>query len=221
MSDADLTVREACRQRIPIDGTDAQALEHALTITERERDEALCKLKSAIVIDPKAKIVPLPPDSADADAKQLRRWAGTECKRKALDAEIGRWQQAIYEACCKAVDGLREAVTIDGAGCDSGDPLDLTLTEIGQAVNALRDEIDELMREKAVIDQQVEKWRSLAEKRARERDIVESENVRLEGERARSRTGIVQLRKERDIARTEIKSLRAHPRTPYLDGDKR
>lgn len=40
MSDADLTVREACRQRVPLDGTDAQALENALTITERERDEA-------------------------------------------------------------------------------------------------------------------------------------------------------------------------------------
>jgi hypothetical protein len=35
-----LKVREACRRRMPLDGTDAQALEHALTITERERDEA-------------------------------------------------------------------------------------------------------------------------------------------------------------------------------------
>lgn len=35
-----LTVREACKRRIPLDGSDAQALEHALTITERERDEA-------------------------------------------------------------------------------------------------------------------------------------------------------------------------------------
>jgi hypothetical protein len=39
-SDPTLTVREACRRRMPIDGADAQALEHALTITERERDEA-------------------------------------------------------------------------------------------------------------------------------------------------------------------------------------
>ena len=35
-----LTVREACRRRMPLDGADAQCLEHALTITERERDEA-------------------------------------------------------------------------------------------------------------------------------------------------------------------------------------
>jgi hypothetical protein len=33
------TVRQACRNRRPLDGVDAQALEHALTITERERDQ--------------------------------------------------------------------------------------------------------------------------------------------------------------------------------------
>lgn len=35
-----LSVREACRRRQAIGVADAQALEHALTITERERDEA-------------------------------------------------------------------------------------------------------------------------------------------------------------------------------------
>ena len=35
-----VTVREACRRRMPLDGVDAQALEHALTITERERNTA-------------------------------------------------------------------------------------------------------------------------------------------------------------------------------------
>ncbi len=34
-----LTVREACRKGRPLGGADAQALEHALTMTERERDE--------------------------------------------------------------------------------------------------------------------------------------------------------------------------------------
>ncbi len=33
-------VRDACRRRMPLDGADAQALEHALAITERERDAA-------------------------------------------------------------------------------------------------------------------------------------------------------------------------------------
>lgn len=33
-----IELREACRRRTPISGTDAQALEHAITITEQERD---------------------------------------------------------------------------------------------------------------------------------------------------------------------------------------
>ncbi len=43
--DPRLTVREACRRRMFLDGADAQALEHALTITERERDEAVRTLE--------------------------------------------------------------------------------------------------------------------------------------------------------------------------------
>lgn len=39
MSDKPITIREACRRRMPLDGADAQCLEHAITITERERDE--------------------------------------------------------------------------------------------------------------------------------------------------------------------------------------
>jgi len=39
-----ITVRKACRIQMPLDGADAQALEHALTITERERDEAYDEL---------------------------------------------------------------------------------------------------------------------------------------------------------------------------------
>lgn len=44
--DESISVREACRRRLTLDGTDAQALEHALTITERERDEARSKCKT-------------------------------------------------------------------------------------------------------------------------------------------------------------------------------
>jgi len=39
-----LPVREACKKRMPLGGADAECLEHALTITERERDEARAKL---------------------------------------------------------------------------------------------------------------------------------------------------------------------------------
>lgn len=41
-----LTVREACRRRMLLDGADAQGLEHALTITERERDDAAATRES-------------------------------------------------------------------------------------------------------------------------------------------------------------------------------
>lgn len=40
-----LTVREACRRRMPLDGADAQALEHALSLTERERDAGMGSIK--------------------------------------------------------------------------------------------------------------------------------------------------------------------------------
>ena len=47
-------IRDACRRRLALDGPDAQALEYALTITERERDEvrgevaALIKQRDAL-----------------------------------------------------------------------------------------------------------------------------------------------------------------------------
>jgi len=39
-----MRVRAACRRRMPIDGPTAQALEHAITITERERDKAYTEI---------------------------------------------------------------------------------------------------------------------------------------------------------------------------------
>ena len=46
--------------------------------------------------------------------------------------EQSRWQDAIYQR-------LRQVAgdAIDGGGCDSGDPLDVTLCEIGQAIEIL------------------------------------------------------------------------------------
>ena len=46
-----------------------------------------------------------------------------------MDEEMGRWQDAIYKLACE----LAPDAQIDGGGCDSGDPLDLTLDEIAQA----------------------------------------------------------------------------------------
>lgn len=54
------------------------------------------------------------------------------------DAELGRWQEAIRELLIKASGAPADA--IDGSGCDSGDPLDLTLTEISAALRYARGE---------------------------------------------------------------------------------
>jgi len=58
---------------------------------------------------------------------------------KAVGKEQGRWQQAIYELARKRAIAPDE---IDGGGCDSGDPLDLTLTEIGQVICQLENPQD-------------------------------------------------------------------------------
>lgn len=49
---------------------------------------------------------------------------------EAIEAEQSRWQQAIYKLVCETTG----SDVIDGAGCDSGDPLDLSLAEISQGM---------------------------------------------------------------------------------------
>jgi hypothetical protein len=51
-----------------------------------------------------------------------------------FDAEVGRWQDAIYRLCVRLAGD-----SIDGGGCDSGDPLDFTLAEVSQAIALLTD----------------------------------------------------------------------------------
>lgn len=59
----ELTVREAARQRVPLDGADAQALEGAMALTERERDEAREEAHELTqLLARKAKIDPLHPN---------------------------------------------------------------------------------------------------------------------------------------------------------------
>ena len=50
-------------------------------------------------------------------------------KQTIMEDELGRWQDAIYKLACD----LAPDAQIDGGGCDSGDPLDLTTDEISQA----------------------------------------------------------------------------------------
>lgn len=59
---------------------------------------------------------------------------------EAEGAEAGRWQDAIYELCKKVCRewNIDEGM-IDGGGCDSGDPLDLSLSEIKQAIDVVRE----------------------------------------------------------------------------------
>lgn len=50
------------------------------------------------------------------------------------DDEIPRWQNTIRDLCISEC-----GQEVDGSGCDSGDPLDLTLAELRQAFNTIRD----------------------------------------------------------------------------------
>lgn len=49
-------------------------------------------------------------------------------------AEQSRWQERIYKVCCR--DTAELGTQIDGKGCDSGDPLDFSISEIEQAIHA-------------------------------------------------------------------------------------
>lgn len=76
-------------------------------------------------------------DAADSvlSANCGKGWASPEER----DEEIGRWQNEIYQLLCK----FCPDINIDGAGSDSGDPLDFTVSEIGQALAHLQNKIDE------------------------------------------------------------------------------
>jgi hypothetical protein len=60
-----------------------------------------------------------------------------------VDKELRRWQDAIRD---KMIDmGVPDSL-IDGAGCDSGDPLDFTLAEVGQGVGYFLDQLEAVPR---------------------------------------------------------------------------
>lgn len=92
-----------------------------------------------------------------------------QLKRRCLEAanlieenekEQGRWQNAIYKLIIKNVpDNL-----IDGAFCDSGDPLDFTLEEVSQAIVYFKDKVDELEQQNATLRARLQPIIYLAEK---------------------------------------------------------
>lgn len=57
---------------------------------------------------------------------------------ESVECEQARWQDAIYAALQMHVPDV--ASSLDGSGCDSGDPLDVTLAEIAQAINFIKDQ---------------------------------------------------------------------------------
>ena len=58
---------------------------------------------------------------------------------KVVDQEQARWQKALYDLSREHAIAPDE---IDGSGCDSGDPLDLTLAEVGQVICQLENPED-------------------------------------------------------------------------------
>jgi hypothetical protein len=58
-----------------------------------------------------------------------------------VDKELSRWQDAIRD---KLINLGAPDWKIDGAGCDSGDPLDFTLAEVGQGAGYFVDQLDAL-----------------------------------------------------------------------------
>lgn len=60
------------------------------------------------------------------------------------EEEQGRWQRAIYEEC------KRVLPDVDGSGCDSGDPLDVTLEEIRACFTHLQEWREALERDRII-----------------------------------------------------------------------
>jgi hypothetical protein len=63
--------------------------------------------------------------------------ARIECRDGMCETTEARWQQAIYQLLRK---GVPRPDLLDGSGCESGDALDVTLSEIKQALVQLLDQ---------------------------------------------------------------------------------
>lgn len=78
-------------------------------------------------------------ESFNADAKKA------EARMKELEADYGRWQNKIRDLVIRMSGAPKYA--IDGGGCESGDPLDFTLTEIKLGFAHLDDKLRERIAE--------------------------------------------------------------------------
>lgn len=82
-------------------------------------------------------------EAAEAQLESIRKSTGyaDPLDNDAVDNELRRWQDGIRD---KLIDLGAPDWKIDGAGCDSGDPLDFTLAEVGQGVGYFIDQLEEL-----------------------------------------------------------------------------
>lgn len=96
-----------------------------------------------------------------------------------LATEQDRWQRGIFDELCRHLPPGRHKHQVDGSGCDSGDPLDESIAEIGEVLCWWTDHADELRRE---LDFALGRISALAD----ERDEAQS-NYRFMVERAADR----------------------------------
>ena len=101
------TVRDRAREREPLHGVDAEALEGALALTERERDEALAKYQ--LILDRAAAGRGATNDMFDRYREVASRLEGalvlTERER---DEALAKYQFMVERAADEKLDGYRE-----------------------------------------------------------------------------------------------------------------
>lgn len=88
-----LTAREAARMRQPLDGADAQALEGALSLTERERDKAEARVRELEAERDEARLTLSEIHRTGIAADKERAWA----ERDALAAKLLALIEAVNE----------------------------------------------------------------------------------------------------------------------------
>lgn len=159
----DLTVREACRQGLPLDGADAKALEHALTLTEKERDAARAAYQR---------------QKAEAlDAFAALREAQKTVLAAAEKKDEAQRQQHLMQ------------IALQSHDCTYGDtpglihcPVDKPCTthRAERLVTALNAQLNHHKERDAMLQQNAESWRFIAteNEKARKRDAEEITRLR-------------------------------------------
>jgi len=143
-SELPLHVREAARIRTSLCGADAQALEHAVTITEQERDEALTRVKeleSTVLYNRNLELV-----KENKELERKRDGAVKSCKLWSMD----------FEAARDAKEGLE--LSISGMNNENLH-LQTEIVELNEEVNQLQKKNGDLLSELNTVKRQRGKYR--------------------------------------------------------------